>query len=218
MLLTTVSSSPFRSCLACSLLSSCNLQEHHIHVIMLHTSSYMFIVTHFMFLCSCFRLYGELLREFLQLAALLLVQRFELLVLHPQPLLFQHDLLVQTAHISWAASAQSHTEFTEKKKMTMMLDLTPAARWSSSPLCPAHLSGCSFASGGSLFETGSASLRYPEPTRPFKLNLDAKIINNLQPEQPWKFAQNKPCCFHQKKHKIDLYIKTKENTKSWNEM
>ena len=35
-------------------------------------------------------------RELVQLAALLLVGGLELLVLHPQPLLLQHDLLVQT--------------------------------------------------------------------------------------------------------------------------
>lgn len=36
------------------------------------------------------------LRELVQLAALLLVGGFELLVFHPEPLLLQHDLLVQT--------------------------------------------------------------------------------------------------------------------------
>lgn len=42
----------------------------------------------------------EALRELLQLAALLLVSSFELLMLHSQPLLLQHDLLVQTAQMS----------------------------------------------------------------------------------------------------------------------
>ena len=42
----------------------------------------------------------EALRELLQLAALLLVDGLQLLVLHPQPLLLQHDLLVQAAHRS----------------------------------------------------------------------------------------------------------------------
>lgn len=50
------------------------------------------------------RLNVEALRELLQLAALLLVSGFELLMFHFQPLLLQHDLLVQTAQISAAAS------------------------------------------------------------------------------------------------------------------
>lgn len=45
------------------------------------------------------------------------------------------------------------------------LTLTPAAPWSASPWRPAHLEGCWSASGGSLGETGSASLQHPESTR-----------------------------------------------------
>lgn len=43
---------------------------------------------------GCSGLHVETLRELLQLAALLLVDSLELLVLHPQPFLLQHDLLV----------------------------------------------------------------------------------------------------------------------------
>lgn len=43
--------------------------------------------------------YTEALRELLQLAALLLVSSLQLLMLHPQPLLLQHDPLVQTTHM-----------------------------------------------------------------------------------------------------------------------
>ena len=39
---------------------------------------------------------GGYVRELMKLAALVLVGGFEFLVLHPQTLLFQHDLLVQT--------------------------------------------------------------------------------------------------------------------------
>ncbi len=45
------------------------------------------------------RLSVEPLRELLQLAALLLVSSLELFMLHPQPLLLQHDLLVQAAQM-----------------------------------------------------------------------------------------------------------------------
>lgn len=38
----------------------------------------------------------RLLRELVQLAALLLVGGLQLVVLHPEPLLLQHDLLVET--------------------------------------------------------------------------------------------------------------------------
>lgn len=89
-LLTTVSSSPFRSCLACSRLSCCTLQNNK-----------------WITACACditgkqpaVRYTMRILRELLQLAALLLVDSLELLMLHPLPLLLQHDLLVQTAHI-----------------------------------------------------------------------------------------------------------------------
>ncbi len=55
------------------------------------------------------------LRELLQLAALLLVGSLELLVLHPQPLLLQHDLLVQTTQMSGTASVLSDRSHLERE-------------------------------------------------------------------------------------------------------
>lgn len=43
------------------------------------------------------------IRKLVQLAALILVGGFELLVLHPEPLLLQHDFLVQTRTDSTAS-------------------------------------------------------------------------------------------------------------------
>lgn len=48
-----------------------------------------------------------MLRELFQLAALFLVSSLELLMLHSEPLLLQHDLLVQTAQRSGIKSAES---------------------------------------------------------------------------------------------------------------
>lgn len=84
--LTTVSSSPFRSCLACSLLSCITLRKNK-QMLSLSTTKTDLLAAHVNALN---------LRELVQLAALLLVGGSELLVLHSEPLLLQHDLLVQT--------------------------------------------------------------------------------------------------------------------------
>lgn len=162
--LTTVSSRPFRSCLACSLLSSCNLQT-------CSSLTGVFVgVRRPRLGCVCQRYVSSCSWRLFSCSAV-----------------FSFSCSTRSLSCSniicWFrlhTRQKRHQAPWRFHRWLSMLRLTPAAPWSASPWRPAHLEGCWSASGGSLGETGSASLQHPESTRSVTLKPAMLLIKTAQ--------------------------------------
>lgn len=164
MQLTTVSSRPFRSCLACSLLSSCNLQTY---------SSLMGVfvgVQRPRLGCVCERYVSSCSWRLFSCSTVFSLS-CSTRSLSCSSIIFWFRL--HTRQMRHQAPWWFH-------QWLSMLKLTPAAPWSASPWRPAHLEGCWSASGGSLGETGFASLQHPESTRSVTLKPAMLLIKAAQ--------------------------------------